>query len=145
MHFSHDSTKATKGRLGDSSLEDWSSFLESSPGEKTHPLSRVSRLELIALSLHHLPGLVVVSIFYLILLGALAFAFIQLISWETVARDTSASSMAVSLSGSDLGLWKARRLYCSPSQPCDGSSPFSEDGPSNLRYEIQIEVELTKC
>ena len=133
---------AIKEPLGGSSLEDWPSFLESSPGETTPLLSRVSRLELIALFLRTAPGLAVLSILWVLFLLGLVFGFIQLISWEMPAKVSSANSTAASLSAENLDGWMARKLYCNRQQPCDILSLFSEDGPSNLKYEIQPEEEV---
>jgi hypothetical protein len=137
-----DSIKATKGRLGDSSLEDWPSFLENSRGEKTPLLSHVSRWEIIALCLHEAPGLAVLCICWIAFLAALGFGFIQLISWETPPKDSAHSSTAAYRLVSDLGIWTARRLWCFPHQPCDAWSPFSEDARSSLKYEQEVEVRL---
>lgn len=139
MQFFRDSKARIMAPLGSSSLEDWPSSLENSPGETTPPLSHVSRLEFIVLSLRTAPGLVVLSILWVLFLLGLVFASILLIRWETPPKASVASSTAASLLGKDLGGWKARRLYCLVSQPCDASSLFSEDDPSNLRYEIQLE------
>lgn len=116
--------------LGSSSLEDWPSYLESSPGETTAPAFPVSRRAFFALSLHLAPGLVAVSIFLLLLLLVLAFGSTLLISWAIAQPESSASSTVVSLSESDSDGSMARREFCSPSLLCDGSRAYSEDGPS---------------
>lgn len=143
MRFFNASSLETKGRLGGSSLEDWADSLpENSLGETTPPLSHVSRLGFIVLSLRTAPGLVALSILWVLFLIGLVFASILLIKWETPPRASVANLTAASLWVKDLGGWTARKLYCNPSQPCDASSPFSEDSPSNLRYEIQPETEV---
>lgn len=128
-----------KGRLGNSSLEDWPSFLENSPGETMRPLFHASLLERINAYLRTPRGLAVACIWWILFLLGLVFVCIRLISWEIRPKASSASSTAASLLGKDLGGWRARRLFCSVLLPCDALSPFSEEGPSNLRYEIQPE------
>jgi hypothetical protein len=142
MRFSPDSIKATKGRLGDSSLEDWPSFLENSRGEITPHQSPASLPARIAAFSRTPRGLAVICICWVLFLLALVFAFTPRTSWVTQRWVTEASSTAVSASGNDLGGWMARRLYCFPHQPCDAWSPFSEDAPSSLRYEMQQETRM---
>ncbi len=48
MRRSRGSTPRTKESLGASSLEDWSSYLENSPGETMRPLYRASLKERIS-------------------------------------------------------------------------------------------------
>ncbi len=139
MRFFNDSRPQIPAPLGSSSLEDWPSFLENSPGGTMRPLFRASLLERIAAYSRTPQGLAAGCILWLLFLLALVFASTQLISWVTQPRGSNASSMAASLSGSDLGIWTARRLYCYPLQPCDIWNPFSEEIPSSLRYEIQTE------
>ena len=69
---------ATKGRLAVSSLEDWPSFLENSPGETTHRTCPASRLERIAAYSRTPRGLAVASILWGLFLVALVFACIRL-------------------------------------------------------------------
>jgi hypothetical protein len=103
------------------------------------PLFRASLLERIAAYLRTARGLAVASILWALFLIALVFVFIRLPGWETRPRASAPNSTAASQSANDSGGWTARRLYCSPSQPCDAWSPFSEDVPFSLRFETQPE------
>jgi hypothetical protein len=78
MHFLHAWSQEIKGRLGDSSLEDWASLLESSPGETTRATSRVSLPERIAASSRTPRGLAVICTLWIAFLLGLVFAFIRL-------------------------------------------------------------------
>ena len=142
MRSSKGSTNRIRGRLGNSSLEDWPSFLENSPIEVTRTSLVVCLLERIVACSRTPRGLAVLCICWVLFLLALVFVFTPRTSWVTQRWVTEASSTAVSLSENDLGLWMARRLYCSPHQPCDAWSPFSEDARSNLRLEMEVEVRL---
>ena len=145
MRFFSDSSKATKGRLGDSSLEDWASFLENSPTEQTSPHSGESKQALIGLGSLHRRALAVVFICWIAFVAAMVFGFILLTSLATPAKASDRSSTVASPWASGLDGWMGRRLWCFPRQPCDAWSPFSEDGPSNLRYVTLFpEVELVK-
>ena len=128
-----------KARLGDSSLEDWASFLENSRGGTMRPLFRASLLERIGAYSRTPRGLAVVCICWIAFVLALVFASTLLTSWGMPRSGSAASSTAASLSEKSLDGWMVRRLYCSPHQPCDAWSPFSEDDPFNLRFEIQPE------
>lgn len=144
MRSSKGSMKGTREPSGASWLAPFSSTQENSQTEATGPLSRVSRLELFILTLRTLPGLIVLSILWILFLVALVFGSMLLTLWAMQPRGSAASSTAVLLWASDLGIWTARRLYCLADRPCDASSPFSEDSPSNLRYVIHPKVELVK-
>jgi hypothetical protein len=136
------SKRATKAHSADCSLEDWPSFLENCPGGTMRPLFRASLLERIAASSRTPRGLAALCICWLLLILALVFVFTLLTTWETRARDFVVSSTAVSQSENDSDGWMARRLYCSPRQPCDAWSPFSEDVPFSLKFEMHHEAEL---
>lgn len=137
MQSSRDPKAAIKGRLGGSSLEDWPSFLENSPGEETLPPSPASLPARIAAYLRTPRGLGVLCILWLLFLLALVFVFMPLTSWVMQRSGSSASSTAVSLSVSGLDGWTARRLFCSHNQPCDALSHFSAVDPFNSKYETQ--------
>lgn len=146
MQSSGDSTGRTKGRLADSSLEDWASSLENFPGEETLPPLAVSRWEFIVLSLRTAPGLVVLCICWLLLILVLLFGSILLISWGIPSWAGVANSTAVLALENDSAGWMGRRLYCSASLPCDVYSPFSADGLFFWKYETDDEtIKLTPC
>lgn len=77
----------------------------------------------------------------LLLLGA-ASDSTQPISWEMLPWASVPSLMDASPLENALGIWMARKLYCSASRPCDAYSPFSTDGPFNLRFVTQPETRL---
>ncbi len=68
-----------KARLGGSSLEDWASHLENSPGETMRPLFRASRLERIAAFGRTPLGLGVLCILWTAFVVALVLGFTRLI------------------------------------------------------------------
>lgn len=139
MRYSNDLKPEIKEPLGGSSLEDWASFLENSHGGTMRPLFRASLLERICAYSRTPRGLAVISILWALFLIALVFVFTPRTSWEIPVKAFTASSTAASLLGKNLGGWTARRLYCTPSQPCAASNPFSEEGPFNLRLEMHPE------
>lgn len=141
MSVFSDWNRVTKEPLANSSLEDWSSYLENFPGEPTPPLSRVSRLELIILSLHTLPGLIVISILWVVLVLGLVFASILLISWEMPARASTVSSMAVLPLESDWDTWIARRPFCCQLLHYEDSMNTLLVGRFSLKFETLEEVE----
>ena len=103
------------------------------------PLFRASLPERIAAYSRTARGLAVICIWWVLFLLALVFVFTPRTSWETPRRAYAASSTGALPSENDSDGWAARRLCCSPSQPCDAWSPFSEDIPSSLRFEMQPE------
>lgn len=134
-------TSRIRGRLGTSSLEAWADYIpENCPTEPTPLLSHVSLLDFIALSLHFLPGLVVVSICWMLCLLAAVFVSILLTLWVMSAGASAASSTDVSPWASGLDGWKARRLYCYLPQPCDDASLTLLEGRSSLKFET-LEVD----
>lgn len=124
-------------RLGGSSLQDWSSFVtpESCPGEAMPPLSRVSRLELIVLSLRTVPGLVMLSILWVLFLLGLVFGSILLISWGTLRWGSSVSSMAVLHLASDSAGSTGRRPFLCQCPQCDDWQTTLAEGRSSLKFE----------
>lgn len=136
MRPSTDSKRATKGLSEESLRAAYLSSLENCHGATTPPQFPASLLGRIARFSRTPPGLAVISILWALFVFALVFASIPLTSWEMPARASNASLTAAFLLESDSDGWMARRLFCSPSRPCDALSPFSEDSPSNLRYEI---------
>src|SRR4051812_18985290 len=130
MPTSGDEKVQTWVRLGSSSLEDWPSFLENCPLGETHPISALSRLDFILLSIHLAPGLVVLSICWLLLVLALVSGSILLILWGMPAWGSTASSTAALHWASDWDGWTARRQFCSPYLLCDGLSRTLPEDPS---------------
>lgn len=118
-------------------MEAWADYVtqENSLGEIMPLLSHVSRLDLIGLSLHTAPGLVALSILWVLFFIALVYACIQLISWETAARGTSASSMVVlRLESGSAGSTGRRPFLYQRLQYDDWSSTLAA-GRFNLKYE----------
>lgn len=140
MRFFSGWTSRMKARLGTSSLEDWSSFLENSPAEETKPATAVSSPEVIGLTSLPLRGLLVACICYGLFLLGVASACILLISWATVGAAFGASSTAVSHSESDLGIWMGRKPFCYQLPQCVEWNNYSLEGRSSLRFETQQEV-----
>jgi hypothetical protein len=140
MPSSKDWTSPPTAGLGGSNLEDWSSFLESSPGPETSQTSaasrpaRVSRLSFIALSLHLAPGLVLISIFWLLLLLGAVFVSIRLISWATAERGLSPSLEAVLPSESDWDEWTDKRRSFCPDLLCGDWNKLWDDDPLLWKY-----------
>src|SRR5688572_2748326 len=118
MPSSSDLKPATKARLADSSLEDWASFLENAPGEGTSPCTPLCQQGPIGLTSLNRHALVAVSICSALFLLALVAGCILLISWATPAKAGSVTLTAVSLSENDLGIWMARKPFCSALPPC---------------------------
>ncbi len=96
MRFCRGSKAEIKAPLAGSSLEDWVSFLENSPGGTTRRQYRVCLRERIAASLHSLLGLAAVYIFLIVSLSALVFGFTRRTLWEIWREGSSPSSMAAS-------------------------------------------------
>ncbi len=104
-----------KARLGSSSLENWSSYLENSPGETMHHPSRVSLLGRIAAFLRTPRGLAVVCILWPVFLIALVFVFTLLTSWEIRLGATGVSLTAASpWERNSAGLTDRRLSFCQP-------------------------------
>lgn len=139
MQSFNDSSPQIKAPLGDSSLEDWASFLENYPGGTMRPLFRASPLERISAYLRTPRGLAALSIWWVLFLLGLVFVFTPRMSWGIYQKASTASSMVVLPSERSSAGWTTRRLYCSHSQPCDVWNPFSVESPFNLRFEIQPE------
>lgn len=142
MPPSPESTQQLKAPLGTSSLENWPSFLENSPGGTTPPTSPASRLERIVLWLRSPRGLVVACICWLLLVLAAVFGFTLLTSWEPLIKVSAASSTAASLweKGSDGWMVRKRSFYLPP--PLDDSTNTLWTGRLSLKYEMEQEVRL---
>lgn len=134
MSYFKGSRKATKEPLGSSSLEDWSSFLESSHGEETSPQCPESLLGRIVACSRTPRGLAVSCILWVLLVLVLVFASILLISWEIPARAGEATSTGASRSPNASDGWMGRRLSCSVLQLSDEWNSTLEEGRSLWKF-----------
>lgn len=141
MRLFSDWSPGIKGPLGTSSLREWADYAsrENFLGEETPLLSHVSQPELIVLSLRTAPGLVALSILWVLFLLGLVFGFTLLTLWGIQAWVTPASSTAAWHVESDSAGSTGRRPYYCHSLQCEELSSFSAGGRSSLKYETQVE------
>lgn len=132
-------TGRIKESLAGSSLENWASFLENSPGGTINPPFPASPADVTLRELLILRALAWGCIFSLLLILGLVSACTPRTSWATSTWVCEASLTAVSHSENDLGLWMGRRLYCSLDQPCDVCGPSLGGGHFYFKFWMEDE------